>query len=60
MPSQQRSGKVEIRTRKKFVVVGEAYLAVLLTYSRFFKWKTLVRSGFSTEGTIISVSVSTV
>ena len=49
------TGDVEIRTRKKFLAVGEAYDATFLLTPRF-KRRTFVSSGFSTEGTLISAS----
>ena len=46
---------VDFRTRKKFLVVGEACVATLLL-TPGFKRITFVNLGFSTEGTLISAS----
>ena len=48
------TGKVEIRTRKKFLAVGNAYVAVLFRPTLGFKREIFVSSGFSTEGNCAS------
>ena len=47
--------KVEIRTRKRFLAVGEACMAIFWP-ALGFKGRTFVSSGFSIEGTWISAS----
>ena len=48
--------KVEIRTRKKFLAVGKACVAIFWP-APGFKGRTFVHSGFSTKGALISASV---
>ena len=43
---------VEIRTRKKFMAMGEACVDTFFP-TPGFNGRTVVRSGFSTEGTLI-------
>ena len=49
------SRKVEIRTRKKFLAVDKAQVAIFWP-TPGFSGRTFVSPGFSTEGTIISAS----
>ena len=46
---------VEIRTRKKFMAMGEACVATFFP-TPGFNGRTVVRFGFSTEGTLVSAS----
>ena len=48
---------VEIRTRRKFLAIGEACMAIFSS-TPGFKVRTFVCSGFSTERTLIFVCVS--
>ena len=49
------TGKVEIRTRNKFLAVGKACVAIFRP-TPDFKWRTLVSSAFYVEGIFISAS----
>ena len=51
----ERTRKVESRTQKKFLAVGEACVATFWP-TPGFKGRTFVSLGFSTEGTLISAS----
>ena len=49
------TGNVEIKTRKKFLAVGEACMAIFQP-TPSFKRRTFVSSGFSIDETLIAAS----
>jgi len=55
--SEWTTGKVEIRTRKQFLAVGKARVAIFWPTPRLKGWTSII-STFSAEGTLISASAA--